>query len=73
MIAKIFDMDESNLYDNMSDDQLEKILSNPQSVDLTKNKRAYSYHTNKSMFEPTKEVMMRLLCPFKLNVDFEKH
>jgi len=25
------------------------------------------------MFEPTKEVMMRLLCPFKLNVNFEKH
>lgn len=73
MLAKVFDMDESNLYDNMSDEKLDQILNSPQSVDLSKSKRAYSYHTNKSMFEPTKEVMMRLLCPFKLNVDFEKH
>ena len=73
MIAKTFDMEESNLYDDLTDEKLDYFLQNPQNIDLTKNHRAYAYHANKNIFEPTKEVMIRLLCPFRLNIDFSKN
>jgi hypothetical protein len=73
-IAKPFDLEESNEYDTLTDEKLQGFLDNPQHIDLSKHKRHYIYHTDMSKYEPDREVMIRLLTPYKFDhVDFDRH
>ena len=71
MLAKVFDMQESDLYDAMTNESCERFLQSPEQINLRRKRRYYVYHTNPDQFVQHKEVMMRLLCPFELNVNFE--
>ena len=35
MLAKVFDMEESNLYDDLSDEKLDYFMENPEIIDLS--------------------------------------
>lgn len=73
MLARTFNLQESKQYDNLTDESLEEILKNPQKIDLDQNPRNYLYHTDKDKFDDSKQVKIRLLCPFKLeHINWEK-
>jgi hypothetical protein len=44
MIAKIFDVEESNQYDNMNDEDLKIFMQKPELIDLSKDKSNYIMH-----------------------------
>ena len=72
MLAKIYDLQESAFYDNLTSEKLEQIRSRgPEPLKLDKKLRYYVYHTNPAHFHQSKEVKMRVLAPYRLNVDFE--
>ena len=68
MIAKLFTLEESALYDGLTDEQFEQIRANPEQLDL-QNKNTL-YHINKERHDETTHVKVRLLCPHSLPVNF---
>lgn len=71
MIAKEFDIEESNLYDGLTNEGTEYFLNNPQMIGLNKESSFYMCHDIKQKFSPYNQVKIRVLCPFKLNLDFQ--
>ena len=72
MLSKVFDIAESNSYDNMTDDLFDRIRQNPEVLTkLSSRKRYRVYHTNMDHYQPDREVLVRLLSPVELGVDFE--
>ena len=71
MIAKIFDMEESHRYDGLTDESLATFLNNPEVLDLSDEKSDYALTFDKQKFDSTKQIKMRLLCPFEIKVDFQ--
>jgi hypothetical protein len=48
MLAKVFDMEESKQYDDLTDEKLDHFLANPHIMELTStNLRKFTYHTSK--------------------------
>lgn len=68
MIARELDIREAASYDSLSDETLDALIANPEQLDLDP---PYLYHTNKAQHQPHREVMIRLLSPYKLDhIDF---
>ena len=72
MIAKVFDMEESHSYDNLTDESLATLIKNPEILNLSDENSSYSLTLDKHKFDSSKQVKMRLLCPFEVRVDREK-
>ena len=71
MLAKTFDLEESKMYDGLTDELLNHWLSNPQKLNLDGDSKRISYHTNKQAFNPSESVKIRLLFNSKLNINFQ--
>jgi len=69
MIAKVFDIDESCQYDNLNNEMFESFSSNPQTIQ--DDPKLSKCHDNKKIFNPETHVKVRLLCPFKLEFNFD--
>jgi len=68
MIAKVLDMEESTLYDELSDEQVRQFSKREEK--LVEGLESYQFHTDKRAFDDSKEVKIRLLCNQALTVDF---
>jgi len=53
MIAKIFDLEESKLYDSLSDEYLEQCLTYPQKIELSNDPKIVAFHLNKKAYNRT--------------------
>lgn len=72
MLAKVLDIEEAATYDNLSDQMVKKFREKPEVMHKLQKKLRYRvYHTNMDHYQPTRDVQMRLLSPFPLQVDFE--
>jgi hypothetical protein len=60
MIAKVLDMEESTMYDELSDEQVRQFSQREEK--LVDGLESYQYHADKRAFDESKEVKVRLLC-----------
>lgn len=67
MLSKIFDMEESQLYNNMSNDDVTAFAARTQKLSFLD-----LYHTRKDLFNSATHVKVRILYNDKLAVDFAK-
>ena len=70
-VAKEFTLEESAKYDGLTEEGLQEILSSNGEAPLDKRARYYMYHTREDFHVPSKEVMIRILAPYELRVDFK--
>lgn len=67
MLTKVFDMEENLKFENFSETEIDEILKTKEKI-LELNP---TYHTNTNQYDNSTHVMIRLLCPYKLdNIDF---
>ena len=67
MLSKIFDMEESKLYDCMSDEDVLHYSQRTQKLSLFD-----KYHTRKDQFDSSTHGKVRILHNEKMDVDFTK-
>jgi hypothetical protein len=65
MLAKIFDMEESKGYDNLTAEQVLKISTGSQKLSPYE-----TFHTKKEHYDSSTHVKVRLLYNDKLDIDF---
>lgn len=65
MIAKIFNMEESHSYDNLKDETIHTLPI--EFFDLTLDQTHYQLSFDKKTFDNSKQVKIRLLCPFEIS------
>lgn len=65
MLSKVFDMEESQLYDSLTDDDVIHYSQRTQKLSLFDR-----YHTRKDQFDSSTYVKIRILHNEKMDVDF---
>lgn len=72
MLAPMFTLEESELYDGMTDSDVKRFrANNNENTDFTNINTAY--HINKEVYDPNSEVKIRLISNQKLAVDFKSN
>jgi acetyl esterase/lipase len=69
MIAKQFDMEESDLYEKMTNEDV--IAFAKRNEELDPSVTNHRYHTNQELYNHNEEVMIRLLYNQPLGIDFQ--
>jgi len=68
MLSKIFDMEESKLYDSLTDEDVIQYSKRTQKLAMFD-----KFHTKKEQFNSNTHVRVRILHNEKLDVDFQKN
>ena len=69
MLARRLTLDESNTYDNLTEEHFNQLQANPEQIDLQN--QDVKFHTSKSDYDETTHVKIRLLYRHQVPVNFK--